>query len=184
MMNSVINFLKEDFTHGGITYKVGVDFNTPDNRKMLMERLGQKEIDLLNHLKVSVIADYNEQGAGSAYALPYGDRFVVIYNLAAFSPEPEAAALQLIELTHHECEHIRQFQSGRLIMEDDWAIFDGVRYTVVPIADQYHYLLQPWETEAYQAGIKALIEIGHLDEDLDTVWASILQDLQPTAVVG
>tara|TARA_S200002703_G_scaffold145597_1_gene140063 strand:+ start:2260 stop:2628 length:369 start_codon:yes stop_codon:yes gene_type:complete len=69
------------------------------------------------------------------------------FNLNAVEIEREFLSV----VAHEKC-HAQQFLSGRLVMTNEFCIFDGIRYNNWK---EIPHHIQPWEIEAIEAEEKA-----------------------------
>lgn len=175
-MRSVIQFYKETLTVAGVSYVAGKDFNLEEDRRFLIERLSQSEINILNHYKAKVLVSNDPAMGCAATAWVSEGQALVNYNVAVLRGMEASGgdiADVLVEVTHHECQHLQQMLSGRLcITPDNTIIYEGVEYQPVVPGITKEYLEQPWEKEAMIVGYEALINQGRC-EPTDNIWEEI-----------
>lgn len=185
-MNSVISFMHDDLIIQGGTYVSGVDFNLPEHRRLLIDRLSQNEINTLNRHKTKVVMDDNPANPAGAMAWTQAGQNLIMINVHHLKQWEQVGNLEaaLVEVIAHECKHLEQYNSGRLVMDEQMNVtFEGRYYKAVMPSVTKEYLTQPWEKEAVLAGYQAVVDQG-LHHSVEEMWNNLLENTEDNQAVA
>lgn len=157
-------------TNLNAAYTSGVDYNKPNAVQAMENILNHESIGqrMIKHLEGTDIALIENLGFFAA-ATPDADGTPIVVFDADFirdvAMDMGDEIFSLLEVTTHEMCHVQQMKEKRLIIDNDAQcfIFEGATYSSADVKPyDVSYLDLPWETEAHIAGLKEMVEIGHL----------------------